>query len=284
LRIIQFSDTHISHLGGVGYGNTERLVDYLNEVAEPDLVVNTGDVVILDPDATEDRDAAMRIHERIDAPLRVLPGNHDVGECAPKPWRGIGVSSRRVQGFRSAWGSDRFVLFGDAARDAEGWAFVGINSELCASGLPEEDEQWAWLEEIAAEAAGRSVMFFLHKPLVIDDGTRESVTVAAAARERILGTFGDADLRVVANGHVHRYRCATAGDVIAVWAPSLSFSPAAEPYLKFGPGTAGIVEYSVRGRQVGARFVEVPGIEGVADFFTLPEVEQSMEALGRRSA
>ena len=284
MRIIQFSDTHISHLGGVGYGNTERLVDYLNEVAEPDLVVNTGDVVILDPDATEDRDVAMRIHERIDAPLRVLPGNHDVGECAPEPWRGIGVSSRRVQGFRSAWGSDRFVLFGDAARDAEGWAFVGINSELCASGLPEEVEQWAWLEEVAAEAIGRSVMFFLHKPLVIDDGTRESVTVAAAARERILGTFRDADLRVVANGHVHRYRCTTDGNVMAVWAPSLSFSPAAESHLKFGPGTAGIVEYSVSGRQVDARFVEVPGIEGVADFFTLPEVEQSMEALRRRSA
>jgi 3',5'-cyclic AMP phosphodiesterase CpdA len=284
LRIIQFSDAHISHLGGVGHGNTERLVDYLNDLAEPDLVVNTGDVVILDPDSTEDRDAAMRIHERIDAPLRVLPGNHDVGECAPEPWQGIGVSSRRVQDFRSVWGSDRFVLFGDAARDAEEWAFVGINSELCSSGLPEEDEQWAWLEEIAAEAAGRSVMLFLHKPLVIDDGTRESVTVAAAARDRILGTFRDGDLRVVANGHVHRYRCANDADCMTVWAPSLSFSPAAEPRLKFGPGTAGIVEYSVRGRQVGARFVDVPGIEGVADFFTLPEVEQSMEALGRRSA
>ena len=127
-------------------------------------------------------------------------------------------------------------------------------------------------------------MLFLHKPLVIDDGTRENVTVAAAARERILGTFRDADLRVVANGHVHRYRCTTDGDVIAVWAPSLSFSPAAEPHLKFGPGTAGIVEYSIRGRQVGVRFVEVPGIEGVAEFLTLPEVEQSMEALDRRSA
>jgi 3',5'-cyclic AMP phosphodiesterase CpdA len=109
VRIIQFSDTHISHFGGVGHGAAERLADYLNEVAQPDLVVNTGDVVILDPDSTEDRDAAMRIHERIDAPLRVLPGNHDVGECAPEPWRGIRVSSRRVQGFRSAWGSDRFV-------------------------------------------------------------------------------------------------------------------------------------------------------------------------------
>jgi 3',5'-cyclic AMP phosphodiesterase CpdA len=201
-----------------------RLADYLNEVAQPDLVVNTGDVVILDPDSTEDRDAAKRIHERIDAPLRVLPGNHDVGECAPEPWRGIRVSSRRVQGFRSAWGSDRFVLFGDAAHDAEGWAFVGINSELCASGLPEEDEQWAWLEETAAEAAGRSVMLFLHKPLVIDDGARENVTVTAAVRERILGTFRDAELRVVANGHLHRYRCSTDGDVMAVWAPSLSFS------------------------------------------------------------
>jgi 3',5'-cyclic AMP phosphodiesterase CpdA len=222
----------------------------------------------------------MRIHQRIDAPLRVIPGNHDVGECAAEPWRGIGVSSRRVRGFRDAWGSDRFVRFGDAARDAQGWAFVGINSELCGSGLPEEGEQWAWLEEVAAEAAGMSVMLFLHKPLLIEGGTRENVTVTAAARERILATF-NGDLRVVGNGHVHRYRHTTDGDVMVVSAPSLCFSPPAEPDLKFGQGTAGIVEYTVRGGHVDARFVEVPGIEGVAGFFTLPEAEQSMVALGR---
>ena len=284
MRIIQFSDTHISHLGGVGHRNAERLAQYLNEVAAPDLAVNTGDVVILDPDAADDRDAAMRIHERIHAPLRVLPGNHDVGECAAEPWRGIGVSSQRVRDFRSAWGSDRFVLFGDAARDAQDWAFVGINSELCSSGLPEEDEQWTWLEEVAAEAAGKSVMLFLHKPLVIDDGARENVTLTGAARERILGTFRGADLRVAATGHVHRYRRTTAGDVMAVWAPSLAFSTPAEPRLKFGPGTAGIVEYSIRGRRVDVRFVKVPGIEGAEDFSALPEVQQSLEALERRSA
>lgn len=284
MRIIQVSDTHISHLGGLGHDATKRLVAYLNELADLDLVVHTGDIVILDPDATRDRDAAMSILDRIDAPLRVVPGNHDVGECAPEPWRGIGVTSQRVQRFRSAWGSDRFVLFGDAARDAEGWAFVGINSELCGSGLPEEDDQWAWLEDVAAEAAGKSVMLFLHKPLVIDDGARANVTLTAAARDRILATFRGASLRVVANGHVHRYRCTTDGDAMAVWAPSLSFSPAAEPHLKFGPGTAGIVEYAVRGHQVVARFVEVPGIEGVSDFFALPEAQQSMEALGRQPA
>jgi 3',5'-cyclic AMP phosphodiesterase CpdA len=284
MRIIQFSDTHISHLGGIGYRNAERLVDHLNEVVLPDLAVNTGDVVILDPDAADDRDAAMRIHERIQAPLRVLPGNHDVGECAPDPWRGLGVTSERVQGFRSAWGSDRFVLFGDAAHDAQEWAFIGISSELCGSGLPEEDEQWTWLEEVAAEAAGRSVMLFLHKPLVIDDGTRENVTLTAAARERILGTFGGDDLQVIANGHVHRYRRTAADDVMMVWAPSLAFSTPAEPQLKFGPGTAGIVEYSIHGRRVDARFVKVPGIEGAADFFALPEAQQSLETLERRSA
>src|SRR5258708_1275709 len=126
MRIIQFSDTHISHPGGVGYGNAERLVDYLNEVAAPDLAINTGDVVILDPDASDDRDAAMRIHERIQAQLRVLPGNHDVGECAPDPWRGLGGTSGRAQGFRSAGGSDRVVLCGDAPHDAPEWAFCGI--------------------------------------------------------------------------------------------------------------------------------------------------------------
>ena len=284
MRIIQFSDTHISHLGGVGYANAERLVDYLNEVAAPDLAINTGDVVILDPDAADDRDAAIRIHERIQAPLRVVPGNHDVGECARDPWRGLGVTSERVQAFRSAWGSDRFALFGDAARDAQDWAFVGISSELCGSGLPEEDEQWAWLEGVAAEAAGRSVMLFLHKPLVIDDGTRDGVTLSAAARERLLGTFRGGDLQVIANGHVHRYRRAVADDVMTVWAPSLAFATEAEPELKFGPGTAGVVEYLVRGSQVEARFVTVPGIEGAADFFALAEAQQSLAALDRRGA
>ena len=284
MRIIQFSDTHISHHGGVGHGNAERLVDYLNEVARPDLAVNTGDVVILDPDAADDRDAAIRIHERIQAPLRVLPGNHDVGECAADPWRGLGVTSERVRNFRSAWGSDRFLVFGDAAHDAQDWAFVGISSELCGSGLPEEDEQWTWLEEVAAEAAGRSVMLFLHKPLVIDDGTRENVTLTAAARARILGAFRPGDLQVIANGHVHRYRCTPADDALAVWAPSLAFATQAEPELKFEPGIAGVVEYRIRGPRVDVRFVQVPGIEGAADFFALPEAQRSLAALESRGA
>jgi 3',5'-cyclic AMP phosphodiesterase CpdA len=283
MRIVQFSDTHISHLGGIGHDNAERLADYLNEVSRPDLAVNTGDVVILDPDAADDCATAMRIHQRIQAPLRVVPGNHDVGECAAEPWRGIGVTSQRVQGFRSAWGSDRFLVQGEAAQDAAEWAFIGINSELCGSGLPEEDEQWAWLAGAAAEAAGRWVMLFLHKPLVIDEGTRENITLTTAARDRVLAIFGGA-LRVVANGHVHRYRRAADGDLLSVWAPSLSFAPAAEPEVNFGPGASGVVEYTIRGQEVDARLVTVPGIKGARDMFALPELQRAMEALDGKPA
>jgi 3',5'-cyclic AMP phosphodiesterase CpdA len=239
MRIIQFSDTHISHRGGLGHDNAERLAGYLNEVARPDLVINSGDVVIIDPDDEADRAAALRLHQRIEAPLRVIPGNHDVGEGADDPWRGIKVSSERVRAFRQAWGSDRFVVHGEAGCDADGWAFVGINSELCGSGLPEEDEQWAWLEDMAASLAGRPVMLFLHKPLLIDAGSGPT----------------------------------------AVWAPSLSFAPPAEPELKFAPGTSGVVEYTIHGQQLEARFLAVPGITGAADARDVPEVRWSMDAL-----
>jgi predicted MPP superfamily phosphohydrolase len=48
MRVVQISDTHISHLGGVPTRNMELVVEYLNNHLRPDLVVNTGDIVILD--------------------------------------------------------------------------------------------------------------------------------------------------------------------------------------------------------------------------------------------
>ena len=42
MRIIQLSDTHISHLGGSPSRNMALLTDYLNAELRPDLVINTG--------------------------------------------------------------------------------------------------------------------------------------------------------------------------------------------------------------------------------------------------
>ena len=86
MRIVQISDTHLSHRGGIGNRNFEELAAFINDQLRPDLVVHTGDVSILDPDSDADRAAARELLKLISAPLRVLPGNHDVGEPGDAPW------------------------------------------------------------------------------------------------------------------------------------------------------------------------------------------------------
>ena len=280
MRIVQLSDTHISHLGGIPGRNFSALVEYLNTVIRPDLVINTGDLVILNPDSAEDRQAAWRLHQEIQAPLLVLPGNHDVGESADEPWMGIAVTSGRVAGYVRTWGPDRFFRLGSAATGSAGWAFIGINSERMSSGLPEEDEQWEWLAEVAAQVRGKSVMLFLHKPLWFPGGSRSGMTIPAADRQRLLSLFAGARLRAVANGHLHRYRRAFQGEILAVWAPSLTFASPADTQHGLNPSPAGIVEYDVDGDAVHAAFRPVPGLEGVTDAYAMPEFTAGLAELG----
>jgi 3',5'-cyclic AMP phosphodiesterase CpdA len=216
VRIVQLSDTHISHLGGVPAENMSLLADHINNEIRPDLVVHTGDVVIADPDSAADRDAARRLLALVDAPLLVLPGNHDVGESADEPWMELSVTSERIAAFASAWGQDRFLLAGGAGNGAADWVFIGLNSERLGSGLPEEDEQWDWLADAARQARGKSVMLFLHKPLWSPMGSRSGITPPEAARQRLVALFADARLRVVANGHMHRYRHTSEGEILTV--------------------------------------------------------------------
>jgi 3',5'-cyclic AMP phosphodiesterase CpdA len=265
MRIVQFSDTHISHLGGTPTENMSLLVEYVNDELHPDLVVNTGDVVILNPDSAEDRETAWRLHQKINSPLLVLPGNHDVGESGENPWMGISVSSDRVAAFTNTWGPDRFLQLGSAATRSAGWAFIGMNSERMSSGLPEESEQWDWLANVAEEVRGKSVMLFLHKPLWFPARDLPRITVAEPDGQRLISLFADARLRVVANGHVHRYRHAFEGELLTVSSPSLLFAPPADPEHALERGTSGVVEYRIDGEAVEAHFRSVPGLHGVAD-------------------
>ena len=202
MRIVQISDTHLSHRGGVTNENFAVLADFVNEVLKPDLVVSSGDVVLLSPDGDEDRQCAARLHEAFRAPVRVLPGNHDVGEAGEHPWMGLSVTSERVANFRRSFGGDRFF-------DVEGdWALVGINSEVLSSGLPEEEEQWEWLGEMVAKVGHRQVLLFLHKPLwsPFPGYTEHALAVPEPDRDRIMALFSSSRLRAVGSGHLHRYR------------------------------------------------------------------------------
>jgi 3',5'-cyclic AMP phosphodiesterase CpdA len=274
VRIVQFSDTHLSHLGGTPSENLSLLVDFLNEELRPDLVIHTGDIVILNPDSPDDRQAAWRLHQQINAPLLVLPGNHDVGESGDDVWMGVSVTSDRVASFAGTWGADRFFQFGDTG--AQDWAFIGINSERMSSGLPEEDEQWDWLAGVADQVRGKSVMLFLHKPLWLLGGAEAGMTIPEPDRERLLSVLAGSRLRVVANGHLHRYRHAYEGGLLTIWSPSLTFAMPPSPEYGFGPSVSGIVEYQIDGDAIEAEFRPVPGLEGVADAGSIPGYHTAM--------
>jgi 3',5'-cyclic AMP phosphodiesterase CpdA len=221
VRIIQISDTHLSHLGGVTTANLRQLAAWVNATLHPDLIVNTGDVVAASPDQPLDRAWAREVHAAFDAPVVYVPGNHDVGEPGAAPWKGLGVTSERVAAHRAVFGPDHF-----AVRDG-GWLVTGINSELLGSGLDEENQQWDWLERELSAVDFQRLLVFCHKPLWLPRTTPSpaALTVPDEARERLIVLAGDR-LSAVGSGHLHRYRRRPRPErpqVLEVWAPSTGF-------------------------------------------------------------
>jgi 3',5'-cyclic AMP phosphodiesterase CpdA len=280
MRIVQISDTHLTHKGGVTNENFAMLVEYVNDVLKPDLVINTGDLVILSPDSEEDREFARAAHEGFDAPVLIVPGNHDVGMPGDDPWMGISTTSDRVFAYRNSFGSDRFVELPDST-----WAIIGFNSELLSSGLEEEDEQWQWLERVAQEVRGRCVALFLHRPLwsPMPEVTDHELALPDADRERILGIFSDSRLRLVASGHLHRYMRAEQDETLTISAPSSAFIVRGG---SLGINQLGVVEYRIEGERLDAYFRSVPSLVEDEPFAlaafteTLADIEAAREEAG----
>jgi 3',5'-cyclic AMP phosphodiesterase CpdA len=251
VRIVQISDTHLSHLGGITTKNLRLVASWVNAALHPDLIVNTGDLVAASPDQPLDRVWARQVHASFDAPVVYLPGNHDVGEPGPAPWKGLAVTSHRVAAHCEVFGPDRF-----AVRDGE-WLVIGINSELLGSGLDEESAQWQWLEGELAAPESRRVLLFSHKPLWLPRTTPSTaaLTVPDQARQRLMALAGDR-LAAVGSGHLHRYRRRPRPErpeVLEVWAPSTGFVGQTEtesPYFE----QLGVVEWRFDGGDVNAWF------------------------------
>ena len=275
MHLIQLSDTHLTHLGGVTNENFLRVVEVVNRL-RPDYVVHTGDVAALLPDQAHDRATAARLLRRVRAPLLVLPGNHDVGSPGPDPWRGIAVTAGRVAAFRRMFGGDRWLEI-----PPRGPALLGLNSELLGSGLPDECEQWEWLEGEVPALGARPVLLFLHRPLWAPDREAApvppSLMVAAPARERLLQLFGPGQLRLVASGHLHRRRVHGREGLLEVWTPSTAFT-SRSAYLPSEGAALGITEYWWDGE------VEVrePPVEGLRTLLPeeIPELRQTLAAAG----
>ncbi|MBV9660541.1 MAG: metallophosphoesterase [Acidimicrobiales bacterium] len=251
MRLVQISDTHLSHLGGITTANLGRIASWVNATFHPDLIVNTGDIVAASPDQPLDRAWALQVHAAFQAPVVYLPGNHDVGEPGSVPWKGLAITSERVAAHCDVFGPDRF-----AARHSE-WLVIGINSELLGSGLDEEDDQWRWLEDQLAEPGPARVLLFSHKPLWLPRTTpsEAALSIPDRSRQRIMTLIGER-LAAVGCGHLHRYRRRPRPEAtgpLEVWAPSTGFIGQTEtesPYFE----QLGVVEWHLDGNAVNAWF------------------------------
>jgi len=257
VRIVQISDTHLSHLGGPTNDNFEQLIPFINDELAPDLVVHSGDVLIADPDLAADRDIARELLGRIRAPLRVVPGNHDVGEPGAQPWGGLSATSARVAAFTGAFGPDHWLeLVGD-------YAVIGFNSEILSTGLPEEQAQWDWLDTIGEQVGSRPVLIFGHKPLwpSVPAPDENAVCIPGRERYRLLAALAGLDVRVFGHGHLHHFAIGRYGDALSVTAPSTGFTHR-ERARRPGPGLyqSGVAEYRDEGGAIEVYFRAVPGL------------------------
>jgi 3',5'-cyclic AMP phosphodiesterase CpdA len=193
VRIAQITDSHVTPAGVLWKGRVDggaalaRAVSRLNAIGV-DLVVHTGDLTDRgDPHATA---RAAEILSGLDAPLRVLPGNHD-----------------DRAGLRAAF-PDQIFAPGDFlnwSEDRAGLRIIGLDTthpgetggRLCA-------DRGAWLaQELGDGAPGDrpSLMFAHHPPCAMGLAFMDGWPFEGSARFAAL-LAGRAPLRI-ACGHVH---------------------------------------------------------------------------------
>jgi len=208
LRVVQISDTHLSHRRAYAVPNVRAVLAWL-QAEPPDLIVHTGDVTADDPDDVDEADFAHELLTDCGLPILAIPGNHDVGGFSGDRFR-----ADRLVAFRRRWGPDTW------SRDLGEWRLIGANVYRLL-----EDEHDSWLEsELATD---RPIALFLHQPICLVDpeiADRGDWSVPLPRRRRLLDLMAGRPVRVVASGHLHRYRSGALPDGIsAVWAPSTSF-------------------------------------------------------------
>jgi 3',5'-cyclic AMP phosphodiesterase CpdA len=255
-RVFQISDTHLSPDGAWFVPNFSAVTALVAD-RRPDLVINTGDVAMDGSHRDEDLAFARRCHDGLAVPWLAIPGNHDIGD---NPWKAEipdPVSEERVTRYRRHFGDDHWRV------DAGAWVLVGVNVQLFGSGLAAETEQWAFIAAAARDAGRRPVALFIHKPLFKDEPGETAVDgryVPPESRHRLQASLRDADVRLVASGHVHQHRQHRHGGVSYAWAPSTAYVLPDRRQPRIGTKHVGYVAYTFDGDAVDVEIVEPPAL------------------------
>jgi 3',5'-cyclic AMP phosphodiesterase CpdA len=220
MRIALVADTHTNR-GAQGdqpryRERFERAIAEIN-AAEVDLVLIAGDLTENGaPEQMEDFRAQI---QGFRAPVRCIPGNHDVGD-KHLPGKEGGVTAARVAQYEKALGPSFFVEVCGGAR------VLGLNASLFGSGLPREADQWAFLEHECAQPDTMPTLVLLHYPPFLktpDEPGDPYWNLEPEPRARLLSLLQQGGVRAVLSGHLHRPINLRHDGILYVTTPPVSF-------------------------------------------------------------
>jgi predicted phosphodiesterase len=220
VKIALISDTHLAAAARDFVANCEAALTWIDENGI-ELVIHLGDITADGINGSEQFAFARNVLGRLRTPLRLVPGNHDVGD---NPLPGIEPKEALLQPpfldlYRRTFGPDYWLL------QTAGWSLIGLNGLLFGLGDAEEAAQFKWLDEALVRISG-PIGLMLHKPLFRnrpDDDELHSRYVSKPVRTRLLARLRGHDLRFVVCGHTHQLRRHRVEAVEYVWAPSTAF-------------------------------------------------------------
>lgn len=206
--LAQLSDLHIcDEWEGVDpVAQVERVVEAIRALPNPlDAVLVSGDLA--DDGSLESYARARELLERLDAPIYVLPGNHDDRGRLREAFGLPGAGDEPVN-YTAEVGQLRLVVFDSnvPGRDAGEYS----------------QERLRWLDETLREQPEAPTLLALHHP-PLPTGVPEWDPINLTAADR--GALGEvvarhSQLRIIVGGHLHRTVAGAIGGCAVLSAPS----------------------------------------------------------------
>lgn len=199
-----------------------RYVTALLSQLQPAFVIHLGDVVHPVPALPTYADAAqaaLAMFAGLDAEIRYIPGNHDVGD---KPFKAMPAAAVTDDGIALY---ERYFGAPFSAFDHGDCRFVLINSPVLNSGLAGEETQREWLEAELSASRGKRVFLFTHYPPYILDRDEPSNydNIDEPQRSWLLSLIESCAVEALFAGHVHNFFYQRHGVTDCYLLPATSF-------------------------------------------------------------